>query len=82
MSKRGEAYFAEKMAADQAAATRRARVKEFVAENDPEIISDLFTVIKDAVIENGIKKSADVMEQHRIATAAVFDVECEFLGLL
>lgn len=82
MSKKGEAYFAEQMAADQAEASRKARVREFVAENDPEIISDLFTVIKDAVIENGVRKSAAIMEQHKIATAAVFEVECEFMGLM
>lgn len=82
MSTNKEAYINERIAADQAAADRRARVREFVAENDEGIISDLFTVIKDAVIENGVRKSAAIMEQHRIATAAVFEVECEFMGLL
>ena len=82
MSKKGEAYFAERLAADQAEASRRARVREFVAENDSEVISDLFAVIKDAVIENGLRKSAEIMEQHKIATAAVFEVECEMMGLL
>lgn len=82
MTKAAEKYIAGKMAEDQAAASRRARVKAFVAENDEGIISDLFTVIKDAVIENGVKKSAAIMEQHKIATAAVFEVECEFMGLM
>lgn len=82
MSTSKEAYINERITADQAAADRRARVREFVAENDEGIISDLFTVIKDAVIENGVRKSAAIMEQHRIATAAVFEVECEFMGLL
>ena len=82
MSKKGEAYIVERLAEDQAELSRKARVKEFVAENDPEIISDLFTVIKDAVVENGVRKSAAIMEQHKIAAAAVFEVECEFMGLL
>ena len=82
MNKTTKKYIEERIAEDQAAASRRARVKAFVAENDDEIISDLFTVIKDTVIENGVKKSAAIMEQHKAAVTAVFDVECEFLGLL
>ena len=82
MSKIGEKYIAERMAEDQAAASRRARVKEFIAESDAGIISDLFTVIKDTVIENGVRKSAAIMEQHRIATAAVFEAECELMELM
>lgn len=82
MSTSKEAYINERIAADQAAASRRARVREFVAENDEGIISDLFTVIKDAVIENGVQKSAAILEQHRLAAAAVFEVECEFMGLM
>lgn len=82
MTKQAEKYLAEKMAEDQAADARRARVKEFIAENDADIISDLFTVIKDTVIENGVRKSAAIMEQHKLATAAVFEAECELMALL
>lgn len=82
MSKLSEAYIAERLAESDAAATRAARVKEFVAEHDPEIISDLFTVIRDAIVENGVKKSSEVMEQHKLAASVVFAVECDFLGLL
>lgn len=82
MSEKGEKYVAARLAEEDAAAARRARVREFVAENDAAIISDLFTVIKDAVIENGVRKSAAIMEQHRLATAAVFEVECEMMELL
>lgn len=82
MSEKGREYIKSRVAEEQAAAERRARVREFVAENDAGIISDLFTVIKDAIIESGVRKSAAIMEQHKLATAAVFEVECELMELL
>lgn len=77
MSARGEAYFAEKMAADQTAAARAARVKEFIADSDPEIIADLFAEIKDAVIDRAAEEACAVTRCFHTFTVVLSDVETE-----
>ena len=52
MSTLAEAYYAEKEAESQRVAERVARVKEFVASSDPNIIDDMFHIIEDAVVEH------------------------------
>ena len=78
---RRERYIAERAAEDQAAAERAARVREFIAESDPEIISDLFAVIKDAVLEREAAEVFALTKYYKGVATIVHEVEAEFCNL-
>lgn len=80
MSVKGEAYHMAQMAAEQTAAGRAARVKEFIADSDPDIIADLFAMIKDAVIDHGSSEALAIANHCHIFAAALRDVEAGLRG--
>lgn len=82
MSKKGEAYIAARRAEDQAAAERAARVREFIAESDPEIIADLFAVIKDALLEREAAEVFALTKHYKRVATIVHEVEVEFCNLV
>ena len=75
MSTLAEAYYAEKNAESQRAAERAARVKEFVADSDPDIIADLFQIIKDAVIEHEAEAVLAMTKHYLSVKTIIGDVE-------
>lgn len=77
MSAQGELYFAQKLAENQTAAARATRVKEFIANSDRAVISDLFATIRDAVIDCGAEESLAVARHFQMFVAALSDVEAE-----
>ena len=77
MTKEAQAYIAEKMAEDQAAAARSARVKEFIAESDPEIISDLFAEIKETVLNREADEVFAITQFYKSVATILHDVETE-----
>lgn len=77
MSTQGEAYIAQKLAENQTAAARAARVKEFIADSDPAIIDDLFAQIKDAVIEYETQAALVFAKYQRSVAALIDQVEAE-----
>lgn len=81
MSALSEAYIAEKAAEDQAAAARAARVKEFIIESDPEIISDLFAEIKEAVLEREANELFAITKFYKSVAMILHEVETEFCNL-
>lgn len=77
MSTQGEAYIAEKLAENQTAAARAARVKAFITDSDPEIISDLFKMIKDAVIEREAECLLSITQNYLSVKSALNEIETE-----
>ena len=75
MSTQGEAYIAQKLAENQTAAARAARVKEFIADSDPEIIADLFATIRDAVIEQESDAMLAITKHYLSVATILSDVE-------
>lgn len=75
MSTQGEAYIAEKMAENQTAAARAARVKQFITDSSPEIIADLFAVIRDSMIEREADEMLAIAKYYRSAASMLSDVE-------
>lgn len=75
MSTLGEAYIAQKLAETQTAAARAARVKEFIADSNPEIISDLFELIKDAVIEREAEAVLSLTKHYLSVKTALNELE-------
>lgn len=75
MSTQGEAYIAEKMAENQTAAARAARVKQFITDSSPEIIADFFAVIKDAMIERETDELLAITKYYHAAASILSDVE-------
>lgn len=78
MSTQGEAYFALKMAEEETAAARAARVKEYIADSDPEIIADLFKMIKDAIIEREAEAVLLLTKHYLSAKTALNELEAGF----
>lgn len=77
MSTLGEAYYAEKMAENQRAAARAAKVKAFIADSDPEIIADLFQIIKDAVVAREAETMIELTRRYLSVRSALSDLESE-----
>lgn len=75
MSTQGEAYIAQKLSENQTAAARAARVKEFIADSDPEIIADLFATIRDAVIEQESDAMLALTKHYLSVTTILSEVE-------
>lgn len=80
MSTLVEAYCAEKVAENQTAAARAARVKEFITDSDPEIIADLFQIIKDAVVEREAETMIELTRRYLSVKTALNDLEAELRG--
>lgn len=78
MSTQGEAYYALKMAEEETAAARAARVKEFIADSDPEIIADLFKMIKDAIIEREAEAVLLLTKHYLSLKTALNEIEAGF----
>lgn len=78
MSTLAEAYYAEKNAESQRAAERAARVKQFVADSDPDIIADLFQIIRDAVIEQEAEAVLAMTKHYLSVKTVINDVQAEF----
>lgn len=78
MSTLGEAYIAEMMAENQMAAARAARVKQFIADSNPELIADLFAMIRAALIEREADEMFAITKYYRSAAMILTDVETEF----
>lgn len=74
MSTTGEAYLAKKMADNLTAGERAARVKEFIADSDPDIIADLFEMIRDAVIKQEVDVAFLITEHYRSVNTILNDV--------
>lgn len=72
------AYMARKAEEDRAAAERSARVREFIAESDSDIISDLFAEIKDAVLTREVNEAAALATFYKSILGILHDVEMEF----
>ena len=72
------AYMARKAEEDRAAAERSARVREFIAESDSDIISDLFAEIKDAVLTREVNEAAALAAFYKSILGILHDVEMEF----
>lgn len=73
MSTNGEAFLA-KMADNLTAGERAARVKEFITDSDPEIIADLFEMIRDAVIKHETDIAFMITEHYRSVNSILNDV--------
>lgn len=80
MSTLVEAYYAEKVAENQTAAARAARVKEFITDSDPEIIADLFQIIKDAVVEREAETMIELTRRYLSVKTALNELETELRG--
>lgn len=74
MSTNGEAFLAKKMADNLTAGERAARVKEFITDSDPEIIADLFEMIRDAVIKHETDIAFMITEHYRSVNSILKDV--------
>ena len=77
MSTLVEAYYAEKVAENQTAAARAARVKEFITDSDPEIIADLFQIIKDAVVEREAETMIELTRRYLSIKTSLNELEAE-----
>lgn len=77
MSTLGEAYIAQELAENQRAAARAARVKEFISDSDPEIISDLFKMITDAVIEREAEAVLSLTQHYLSVKTAINEIRTE-----
>lgn len=75
MSTLGEAYIAQRLAENQTAAARAARVKEFVTDSDPDIIADLFKMITDAVIEREAEAVLSLTQHYLSVKTALNELE-------
>lgn len=78
MTEMAAAYMARKAEEDRAAAERSARVREFIAESDSGIISDLFAEIKDAVVTRETDEAFALTKFYQSVIGILHDVEMEF----
>ena len=74
MSAQGGAYFANNMTEIFTDGARATRVREFIADSDPDIIADLFALIKDAVINRETQSSFEITEHYRSVNTILNDV--------
>lgn len=81
MSTRGDVYIEAKIAEDRAAVARAARVKEFIVASDPEIISDFFTEIKEAVLSREANEVFAITKFYQSVVTILHDVEADFCNL-
>ena len=78
MKTKGEAYVEEKAEEEQAAARRLERVREFVSNSDPEIISDLFAALNTAVLDREAKEVFALTSAYKSVSTILRDVEAGF----
>lgn len=74
MSTQGEAQIAKMLNDYLTAGERAARVKEFIADSDPDIIADLFEMIRDAVIKHETDIAFMITEHYRSVNSILKDV--------
>lgn len=74
MSTQGEAFLVKKIVDTLTAGERAARVKEFIADSDPDIIADLFDIIRNAVIDRETDVAFMITEHYRSVNTIINDV--------